>query len=224
MARRSTSRSNRRTNSSKAARFPACASMTRDRSSSSDKEVTVASTASDPPDLPALSAKANVQWGSGIFAFSSYEAALSVHSLIVANKPDRRPNTQRCGVIQFGRTSALQVSSHLSYDIQRMSAAICFRGMKAFSAVNVGRLVTHFHPNFNPSRSARLLNYPVAHLSRSARPQTARSVIGPTPPHIPGPARDKKNLVDQASPRNPLATPESPAPGSIPADSTGPLL
>src|ERR1700747_2029506 len=114
MARRSTSRSNRRTNSSKAARFPACASMTRDRSSSSDKEVTVASTASDPPDLPALSAKANVQWGSGIFAFSSYEAALSVHSLTVANKPDRRPNTQRCGVIQFGRTSALQVSSHLS--------------------------------------------------------------------------------------------------------------
>src|SRR5260370_1605105 len=102
--------------------------MTRVRSSSSDKEVTVASTAPVPPDLPALSAKANVQWGSGIFAFYSYPTALSVHSLTITNKRNRRPNTQRCGVNQFGRTPALQVSSHLSHDIQRMSAAIWFGG------------------------------------------------------------------------------------------------
>src|SRR5260370_142173 len=63
-----------------------------------------------------------------LFAFAS----LLVRSHTLANKRSLRQNTQRCGVTQFGRTAAPQVSSHTLHLIQRVPATICFRGGKTF--------------------------------------------------------------------------------------------
>jgi hypothetical protein len=61
----------------------------------------VASTAFVPPDLPALSAKANVQWGSGMFAFSS---GLPRYSFVLMLLRTNRA---------FGKTRSAAVSPNL---------------------------------------------------------------------------------------------------------------
>src|SRR6267143_2243769 len=68
-ARRRTSRSYRRTNSSKAARLPVCASATSARSSRLGTELTEARAAWVLPERPLLSAKTKANLGSGIFRF-----------------------------------------------------------------------------------------------------------------------------------------------------------
>src|SRR4029077_14650429 len=122
---RSTSRSNRRTNSSKAVRLPAWASETRALSSRLGNEVTVARAALEPPVRPVLSAKAKTHLESGIFAFYSCRPFLGVEQEHFTAIPPLRPQADHCHLTRFGRTTNLAVSSHLR-SIQRTQRCFCF--------------------------------------------------------------------------------------------------
>src|SRR5262249_3306142 len=76
-ARRRTSRSKRRTNSSKAARLPACASATKVRSSRLGKEVTETGAAFVLPEQPLSSAKAKAHLESCMIRFLFARGQLS---------------------------------------------------------------------------------------------------------------------------------------------------
>src|SRR6266849_2854025 len=213
MASRSTSRSNRRTNSSKAARFPACASMTRDRSSSSGKEVTVASTAFVPPDLPALSAKANVQWGSGMFAFSSSLPRYSFVLILL------RTNGT------FGKTRSAAVSPNLDAPPHLRYAAIPFIlynecprlfVSEAGNLFHVARCVPESRCFIAPAATPP--GYLQERLSLSAMLQSAKPEVLLAPPRTPYLACDRSRLAAPAVPHNPPTGLESPASGNSPAD------
>src|SRR5712671_6005926 len=143
-------------------------------------------------------------------------ASLLVRSHTLANKPSLRQNTQRCGVTQFGRTAAPQVSSHTLHLIQRVPATICFRGGKPFPRCPLPTRISTFYCPCRPSPG-----YLQERLSLSARLQSGKPEVLLAPPHTPCLACDKSRLVAPAVPRNRPAVLESPAPGNSPADLVG---